>query len=447
MNAAFNFVPPHAGIHRPVRAGARSRFRSGSRASFLCLALAALGTPSHAADWPQWRGPERTGHAAPDATLVERLPAEPKTVWRIKATEGLASPVVAAGRAFLFENHGGKETLRAVDAATGAEVWRATIDAVFSDSQGPSGPRCTPVVDGDRVYAQSCRGELQCLSTADGRKLWGVNYTKDFGAVFTGEKGAAQGASRHGNNGPPVVGGGRIYVQAGSAGGAGLVCLDKKTGAVIWKSQNDVAGYAAPLVVPVAGTPQFLSFTADGLVALDPANGDLRWRFPVKTAFSRHAATPVVLDDMVVISSHQVGLIGLRASKAGIQQAWLNKEAAVNFASPVAVGNFLYGLGPRKNVECVDIRSGEIQWSKEGWWTTSADKSYGSFVVLGRNILTLTDGGTLILFAADPKECREISRVQVCGANWCNPAYVDGRLFLRDGMRQTGEWLCVSLLP
>jgi outer membrane protein assembly factor BamB len=404
-----------------------------------------------AADWPQWRGPQRTGHAAANTRLIERLPAEPQTVWRFKAGEGLSSPVVASGKAFLFDNQSGKETLRAVDAASGKELWRAAIDDVFKDSQGPSGPRCTPVVDDDRVYVQSCRGELRCLSVADGKTIWRANFTRDFGATFIGEKGAAQGAARHGNNGSPVIDGDRLYAQAGSTNGASVVCFDKRTGEVRWKSQNDVAGYAAPMLANLAGTKQIVSFTAEGVIGLRVDDGGLLWRVPVKTAFSRHATTPVIYDDLVVVSSHQVGLIGIRIAKSSAGQkaepAWLSKEAVMNFASPVAVGRHLYGLGPAKNIVCVDLTTGKMLWSKDGGFTTSADKAHATFVVLGQNILMLTDGGTLVLFAADPKEYREISRVQVCGANWCNPAYVDGKLFLRDGLRQNGEWMCLALLP
>jgi outer membrane protein assembly factor BamB len=409
--------------------------------------FAALGSAlvTSAADWPQWRGPARTGHAAPDAKLISKLPAEPKVLWRIKAGDGLASPVVAGGKAFLFDSQDGEETLRCVNAADGLELWRAPIDEPFKDSQGPVGPRCTPVVDGDRVYAQSCRGELQCLSVANGKKLWSANFTRDFNGLFIGEKGAAQGAMRHGNNGSPVIDGEHLVVQVGSTNGASVVCFDKKTGKVIWKSQNDVAGYGAPLVEPVAGVKQVVSFTADGVIALQPASGELIWRVPVKTTFARHAATPVVAGDMVVVSSHQVGLIGINVSKAGAKQKWVNKPAAINFASPVVAGQYLYGLGATKNVECVEIATGEVQWSKDGWWTTSADKAYGAFLVLGPNILVLTDSGTLILFAADPKECRELGRAQICGANWCNPAYVDGKLFVRDGNRQSGDWMCIDL--
>ena len=403
-----------------------------------------------AADWPQWRGPDRTGHAANQAKLIQTFPAEPKTLWRLRAGEGLASPVVARGRVFIFDNQAGEETLRAVDAARGQELWRASVDVVFRDSQGPSGPRCTPVVDEDRAYVQSCRGELRCLNVVHGTTLWRVNFTRDFGATFIGEKGTAQGATRHGNNGSPAVDGDRLYVQVGSTRGAGVVCFDKTTGQVIWKSQSDLASYAAPMIATIAGTRQLVSFTADGVIGLKPNDGVLLWRFPVKTDFSRHAVTPLIKDDVIVVSSHQAGLIGIkvaaRDSGQTAVQSWLNKQAAINFASPVAVGGYLYGLGPNKNVECVEVATGRVRWSKEGWWTTSADKAYGAFLVLGKNILVLTDGGTLILFAADPKECREVARAQVCGANWCNPAYADGQLFLRDGLRQRGEWKAVSLL-
>ena len=140
-----------------------------------------------AADWPQWRGPLRTGQVPPGEPVPDKLSIEPKLVWRIKVGEGLASPVVAAGKVFYFDNSDGKETIHAISVSTSAEVWRKDIDAPFQDMQGPNGPRCTPVVDGDRLYALSCKGELQCLYVANGKLVWRANFTDDFGAVFIGE--------------------------------------------------------------------------------------------------------------------------------------------------------------------------------------------------------------------------------------------------------------------
>lgn len=397
-----------------------------------------------AADWPQWRGPKRDGHAAAGEKLTN-LPPEPKVVWKIKAGPGLASPVVAGNTVFHFDAVSGKETLHALKRETGATIWQTAIDATFHDTQGPDGPRCTPVVDGDRVYAVSCRGTLACLNVADGKKIWSVNYTNDFGASFIGEKGNVPGAGRHGNNGTPLIAGDRVYASAGGTEGAGVICLDKLTGKLIWKSQNDEAAYAPPMLARLGGVDQLICFTAEGLIALNPENGELYWRVPIKTAFGRHATTPVWDNDVVVVSSHQAGMIGTKVTGTKASEAWISKETAMNFASPVAVGQHLYGLGPRKNLVCVEIASGKQLWSKEGVIQSSADKAYAGFVVVGENLLCLTDQGMLVLFKASPEKYEELGQAQVAGANWCNPAYADGRLYLRDSNKGPGELKCVEL--
>ncbi len=403
------------------------------------------------ADWPQWRGPLRSGHVPSGDKIPLVLPATPVDVWRLKVGEGLASPVVAAGTVFYFDAIAGKETLHAIEAASARELWQATVDDTFRDSQGPAGPRCTPVVDGDRVYALSCKGELQCRKTIDGSLLWHVNFTNELGAMFIGEKGNAAGAARHGNNGSPLVAGDRLYAQVGGTNGAGIVCFDKKAGTVIWKSQNDLAGYAPPIMAKIGGVEQVICFTADGLIGLRESDGSLLWCVPMKTGYGRHVTTPVVLDDIVVVASHQVGLIGTRIVKTDggfrSEQAWSSKELAINFSSPVLFGKHLFGLGPAKNLICVEALTGKLAWSQDGYFNASADKAHASFIVLGENILTLTDGGELVLFRATAAEFKEVSRVQICAVNWCNPAYANGKLFVRDGIKTTGELLCLDLMP
>ena len=411
------------------------------------LFLVILQVPLNAADWPQWRGPAQDGHVPAGVAVPDRLAAEPKVLWRVKVGDGLASPVVSAGRVFYLDDQRGTETLHAADAATGKELWTAAVDETFRDSQSAAGPRCTPLVDGDRVYAQSCRGELKCLSAADGSLRWRAHYVRDFHAVFIGEKGQAAGASRHGYNGSPVIDGARLVACAGGTNGASVVCLDKLTGRVIWQSQSDIPGYAPPVLGTFGGTRQVVAFTVQGVMGLDAGTGLLLWRSPVKTALARHVTTPVLVADMVFVASHQAGLVGVKVSREGdawkAEQAWVDRNLAINFSSPVAAGGHLYGVGPAKNFICVEAVSGKLAWSQSGCLTSPADKAFAAFLVMGQNILSLTDGGELILFAAEPGQFRQVSRVQVCGANWCNPAYADGNLFLRDKT----ELLCVVLRP
>lgn len=405
------------------------------------------GLASSAADWPRWRGPHNNGLVPAGEWVPETLPAEAKPRWRIPVGGGFASPVVAGGRLFHLDNVEGKETAHALDVETGRELWRTPIDDVFKDYQGEPGPRCTPTVDGDRVYVQSCRGELRCLAVDDGRTIWRLNYVKDCGALFFGETGPASGASRHGNTGAPLVDGERVVVAAGGREGASVLCLDRRDGTVIWKSQSDTPGYAALYAADLGGVRQVLAFTAVALVGLDAGSGNLLWRVPVKTSLGRHITTPIVAGDLVIISSHEAGLIGIRVSRQGAafaaDTAWTSKSAAINCSSPVLVGNHLYGIGPSKRLECVDVRSGITAWSASGFAPQPLKQDWAALIVMGGRILVLGDHGWLVLFEADPTAFRPVGQLALCGPNWCHPAYADGRLYGRDEK----ELLCVPLKP
>jgi outer membrane protein assembly factor BamB len=411
------------------------------------LCLSAAGT-APADDWPHWRGPNHDGHVPDGVAVPQMLPPAPKVLFKIPVGNGLASPVVAGGKLFHLDNQNNKEILHANDAMTGEPIWNATLDDVHKDSQSPPGPRCTPLVDGDRVYAQSCRGQLTCFSAADGKPLWQANFVKDFDATFIGEKGQAQGALRHGYNASPLIDGQRLIALVGGKDHAAVVAFDKTTGKVLWKAQNATPAYAPPVIAILGGRRQLLCFMVEGLLSLDPANGALLWEVPVKTTFGRHAATPVVIGDTIVISSHQVGLIGIKVArdsgdKLTATRAWTNKDAAINFASPVAAGAHVYALGPQKNLICVDPITGQILWSKDNFSVADAGHAHAAIIAMGPNLLVLMDGGQLLLVAADPKAYREFARTQVSGTTWSNPAYANGNLYLRD----LRDLYAVRLLP
>lgn len=405
----------------------------------MCSVLAGLVMASHvqAEDWPQWRGPMATGYLPTKHWMPATLPSTPKTLWKVPLGDGVGSPVVADGRVFIMEQPGDKEILRAFDAATGKDLWQHEVDKAYGDTQG-KGSRSTPTVSVNRIYVTSCRGEFQCLDVKDGKVLWRKNFVTDYGALFYGETKdlLANGASRHGNNGSPILLGKNILIQAGGTNGASVVSLNQITGKENWRAENDQAGYAGAFLGKVAGVEQAIFFTAHGVIGLNPDSGKLLWRFPIDTKFARHVTTPVIFEDIVTVSSHMHGVFGIRISRDGkgfkVEQAWLNKNAAINFACPVLVGEHLYGVGPTKNIICVSAKTGEIAWSKDTLINSAAGKAYAGMIVAGKNIIMLTDTGALIQFAADPKEYREVSRTQICGNNWTNPALTDGVVYVRD---------------
>ena len=424
----------------------RSAFRT-SHACFLLL----LAANCFAADWPGWRGPQRDGHVPAGVAVPKSLPRELRPIWRIKVGDGFASPVVAGGKVFYLDTRENKETLHALERDTGHELWQSPIDDAFKDFQSPAGPRCTPLVDGDRVYALSGKGELRCLTVADGQLKWRTNFTKDFHADNPVERGMMQGAHRHGHTGSPWVEDQRLLAFVGDTNGAGIVCFDKQTGAVRWQSQNDRAGNAPPITARIAGggPKQVIAFTVEGLIGLNLQDGELLWRVPLFSTYGRHVTTPVIVGNVITVASHERGMVGVEVTHAPATKKWNArikwdaKACTMNFSSPIAVGEYLYGLGPDKNLFCVDAKTGKSMWSKQGYTPTVAENSHAALLAMGKNLLLLTDTGELVLFAANPKEFTELGRVQVCGANWCNPAYADGKLFLRDAR----ELICVNLLP
>lgn len=389
------------------------------------------------ADWPQWRGPSQSGHVPTKAWTPTKLPASAEPEWKIKLGDGLGSPVVADGKVFYLDHEDGREVVHAVRVRNGKESWKTDLDEVFKDGQSKPGPRSTPVVHDGLVYVQSCRGQFKCLKASNGKEVWSTHFVKDFKASFIGERGKAQGSSRHGNCGSPVIHGDNLYVAVGGADGAGIVCFNRKTGEEIWRSQSDVAGYGPVLYTTLAGKEQIIHFTINGVMGLDPTDGKLLWKEPESTTFGRHVITPIIYNDMIVISTHSTGIKGIKIKPEGdgfkAELIWTNKKSAINISSPVSLGKYLYGVGPKKNFICVDIETGEEQWSKTGLIKGADRSAYAGLMVMEDRILTLTDGGMVVLFKADPKEYTELGRAQACGSNWCNPAYSDGQLYLRDG--------------
>jgi outer membrane protein assembly factor BamB len=395
-----------------------------------------------AGDWPQWRGPIRTGYPASDAPALNSLPAELKPLWKISIGGGFSSPVLAKDKLVYLDENGEREVAHLVDAKTGKEIWRVPFASRFEDEWG-AGPRSTPLIDDDRVYALSCNGEFRCLRLADGQTLWGVSFEKDFGVKFVGSKANEGTAARRGNNGSVIVDGDAVIVPVGSINGASLVCFDKLTGKVIWKTGNDEAGYSSPMVATLAGVKQVVVFTADALMGVERASGKILWRVPLVTNAKRHAATPVIMGDRVIVNSHSIGLVCFEITRdsGGFKttEAWANKKLLINLSTPVLVGPHLYCQGPQKDYVCVEAATGRLLWSQPGFGSGKKDNS--STIVAGRNLLVLAEDGQLILVAADSAAYRELGRLQVCGNTWSFPAYADGKLYVRDGR----QLLCVDL--
>ncbi len=410
-------------------------------ATLAVLALTTLHLP--ALDWPQWRGPQRDAVVSDPQHPLTKISSEPKILWKVPAGEGQASPVLSKGRLVFLDSVSGNETAHCLDAATGKEIWKATIAPTvqFQNNYG-DGPRCTPLIDGDRLYVQSCSGEFQCLNFADGKLLWQVSFGKDYGATFLGNSSkdpeAKETASRrHGNNGSPVVDGDRIFVPVGSTKGATLVCFDKLKGKELWRAGSDNTAYASLMIATLGGMRQAVHFTADALMGVDAAKGTILWRVPLKTGAKRHVCTPVISGDTVTVASTSIGTLKFKISqqsgKWSADQAWAAADLKTVIGTPVLANGHLYtqGAGSRTDLVCVNYETGATLWSQPGLG------DYAALSVINDRLLALNSTGELLVLKLNPAKYELLGQFQACGKTWTSPAYSDGKLFIKDGANIT----------
>lgn len=385
-----------------------------------------------AGDWPQWLGPTRDAHAAADEKISAKLSSDLKPLWKISVGGGFSSPVVSGNQLVYCDEDGKNEIAHLLDAKTGKEIWRTPLAERFEDEWG-AGTRSTPFFDGDRVYAQSCDGEFRCLNRADGKMIWRANFEKNFGVKFLGRKANEGTSTRRGHNGSGILDGDAVIVPVGNPDGATVVCFDKLTGKVLWKSGQDETAYSSIQIATVAGTKQVILFAADALCGFARADGQPLWRVPLRTNAKRHAATPVIFGDNVIVNSHTIGLVCFKISRGAetnsfaAAQLWTNKNLPINLATPVLVKDKIFSYGADRDFVCVDAKTGKLNWSHSGF-----GEKYSSTLLVGNQLLVLTDGGELVLLSANPEKYSESGRAQVCGKNWNFPALADGQLYIRD---------------
>ncbi len=375
-----------------------------------------------AADWPHWLGPQRNGSSSETGLLTDWPASGPKILWKVPGGEGYSTVAIANGLAVTLVQHDGSEFVLALDAVTGEKKWEARIAPAYKNQYG-NGPRSTPTIDGDAVFAQSVSGPLVCLSLAKGEPRWSVDILKTFGG-----KNISWGLSAS-----PVVDGDRILAIPGGSEAA-VVSLDKKTGKTVWKTGTDKAGYASPVPVTVAGKKQFVFFAASSLFAVSEDGKEL-WSLPWKTEFGCNICTPLVVGDSLFVSSgEEMGCALLKLSAGGPPEpAWESKgakSAMMNYwANSVVHDGYLYGLSgefsKKIHLNCVDLKSGNLAWSKK-------DFGKGAICLADGHLFMTTKNGDVVLIRANPQKYEEKARFALLGDNRTAPTLANRRLYLRD---------------
>ncbi len=382
------------------------------------LSLAHLTVAQPGANWPQWRGPNRDG-ISKETGLLKQWPAEgPPLAWKASgAGRGYSSFSVANGKLYTMGLRGDREFVIAFDIATGKEAWATAHGSAFRNDRG-DGPRGTPTIDGERIYALGGAGDLSCLDARTGKIVWTKNVLKEFGGSNI----------QWGISESPLVLGNKVLVNAGGPG-ASIVALNKADGSVIWKSQSDEAGYSSAIPLQVNGGTQVIFFTASRAVGLDANDGRLLWEYSRPSNNVANVATPVARANRVFISSDYGtggGVVEIKPDNKA-QEIYFTKDMKNHHSSSVLVGDYLYGFSSAI-LTAMKFDTGEIAWK---------DRSVGkgSLVYADGNLYCFSENGVVGLVEATPTGYKEKGRFRIQQDSlptWTHPVVAGGRLYLRD---------------
>ena len=392
----------------------------------LLLSVSASVSNQSPTDWPQWRGPNRDGRSAETGLLSEWPSAGPPLTWKASgAGTGYSSMSTSAGKLFTVGSRGGTEDVHAYSLTTGKKLWEAANGSEYSNDRG-NGPRGTPTIDGNRLYVLGASGDLTCLETSAGKRVWSVNVLREFGGSNP----------RWGLSESPLVAGERVLVNAGGSG-ASVVALDKQSGKVIWKSGSDGAGYSSAVLQRVGGIQQAVFFTATRAAGVDVKDGRLLWEYPRVANRVANIATPVVKDNFVFLSSDYgtgAALLKLDATGGGVTatEVYFTQEMRNHHSSSILVADHLYGFS---SAILTALRFAD---GVPAWKDRSVGK--GSLAFADGHLYLFSENGVVGLAVATPSGYVEKGRFSIQQAGlptWAHPIISGGRLYIGIRTRST----------
>lgn len=398
------------------------------------LALAFSLTPLPAADWPQWRGPQRNG-LSPETGLLRQWPTGgPRLLWQVKDLgQGYAAPAVAGERLYVLSNEGLEdEFVQAHAVADGRRLWRTRLGKVGNPNQQPCFPaaRSTPTVDGTLLFALSSDGDLACVETATGKIRWQKNLRDDFG----GKPGTWAYSES------PLVDGNTLVCTPGG-NDATLIALNKNTGELLWKcplSGANEAAYASAIAVEIGGVKQYVQMISGGLVGVEAKTGKVLWRYEKTISkFKANIPSPVARGELIFSAGSGTGAAAVKLTVSGgtvqAHEEYFGPKLPTAIGGAIIVGDYLYGTsGP--GLMCLEFATGQVKWENPSVGAASLCYADGHLILHGEN-------GAVALVEASPEGYREKgrfnppdrpARTQAMEKSWAYPALANGRLFLRD---------------
>ncbi len=381
------------------------------------------------ASFPQFLGPSRNGILPGPALFEDWTKRPPELIWRQPVGEGWSGFAVQGSDAVSLEQDGDNEVIVCRELTTGNVRWRQAYPARYDNPSAGTGPRTVASIEGDFIWTTGATGMLTCTDRRDGRVVWQHNCLKDANAAVP----------EWGFSGSPLIHGNWVIVPSGGVNGKSLTAYDKRSGAIVWSSGNDVTGYSSPVLVTLGGTRQILSFSHAGITGYSASDGrQLWWR---ATAQIPNVAVPLAVDDSHVLISSGYGfgaeLLEVKPNAAGVwsaSQTWRSIRMKSKFANLILREGHAYGFDDG-TFACIRLSDGSKAW-KDGRY------GHGQVLQVGNLLLATTESGEIVLIDPSPEGLRERTRFRVLTGKTWNPPALAGDLLL---VRHDREAACFRL--
>lgn len=418
--------------------------------------LPSLWTRKQGIDWPIFLGPTRDSKSPETGILTDWSDGKLKVVWQHALGTSYGIGTVSKGRLFQCDRYGDQVRLYCLNAETGDELWWFEYPTDYSDLVGyNNGPRCSPIVDGNRVYSFGAGGMLHCLRAADGKLIWKLDTAEKYHVVKNffgvGSTPAIEGdlliCMVGGSPSPYEVDGelatapSNVYAADGdvSSNGTGVVAFDKFTGKVVYETADELASYASIQLASIGDRRWGFAFCRGGLVGFDPAKGQVDFHYPWRSGLleSVNASMPVVVGDEVFISeTYSIGSSLLKVRPGGYEVVWQDdpkvreKAMRTHWNTPIYVDGYLYGCSgrnpPDANLRCIEWKTGQVMWEVPDQRNLAgAIRERSSLLHVDGHFVFLGELGTLRLLKVNPKKYDLVSEI-VLRRDEGDPDPIDG---------------------
>ncbi len=419
----------------------------------LYLLILSIQNGVHAADWPQWRGPNRDGTWNEKGIIKKFTTEQLPILWRAEISNGYSGPTVAGGRVYITDRLTAPEQVERIlcfDAMTGKPIWSYKYKCKYERFEHRDGPRASVTVDDNRAYTLGAMGNLFCFDAAKGNVLW----SKDLDAEYKIKM------PLWGIAAAPLVEGDLLILQIGGAENACLVAFDKTDGTERWRALNEPASYSTPIVIEQAGMPVLLCWTGRTVVGINPGTGKLYWQHPyAQPRMAQNIADPVFYNDYLFVSSFFDGsmMLKINPDRLSVKKIWQRKGRSERdtdslhccISTPVLQGDYIYGVDSYGQLRCLDIKTGDRIWEN----IDAVPKNRWANIHMVQNqdkIWMFNESGELIICTLSPKGFNEISRTKLIkptkgqlnrGVCWSHPAFANKHVYIRNDE----ELVCADL--